>query len=211
MQDIETPIEDSLGACADLIAAGKVRYIGCANYTGYRLTEALAVADKYGLPRFQTLQMQWSLAVREGEREMAPAARNEGLSILTWSPLARGFLTGKINRNGLAPDGSRLSTWGPSLQALMSERNFDTLDALRELAVVYNAPISSIALAWLLKRQGVHSVIVGARTLSQLKDNFHGAKISLSEADVNRLDELSTPDWGYPYNFIAGFKGAGNW
>src|SRR5262249_10909099 len=110
-QDGSVPIEETLRALDDLVRAGKVRYIGCSNYTGYRLTEALWAADRRGTARYEAMQIQWSLLVRHAERELIPAARTFGLGVLVWGPVARGFLSGKYQRNQAPPTGSRLESW----------------------------------------------------------------------------------------------------
>lgn len=212
MQDTDVPIADTLGACADLIAEGKVRFLGCSNYTGYRLTEALHVAERHGLPRFASIQLQWSLAVRDAEREMVPAARAGGVGIIAWSPLARGFLSGKIADNGSAPSGSRLATWSSSLAALTHERNRALLGVQRAIADAHAEPVSAIAIAWLLSRDGLSAVTVGARTPEQLDQNLRACAIELDPDEIERLDRASKPDWGYPYGFIEGLTGReGQW
>lgn len=207
MQDTDVPITETLGACADLIAEGKVRFLGSSNYTGYRLTEALYLADHHGLPRFQTIQLQWSLAVRDAEREMVPAAHAGGLGILVWSPLARGFLSGKIGPDGSAPKGSRLANWASSLKALKTPHGLATLELLHELAASKGVQPGAIAIAWLLSRSGVSSVTIGARTPTQLRENLRGQKIKLTQDELVALDEVSEPSWGYPYAFIDALTG----
>lgn len=212
MQDTSVPIADTLGACAELIAEGKVRFVGCSNYTGYRLTEALHVAERHGLPRFATIQLQWSLAVRDAEREMVPAARAGELGIIAWSPLARGFLSGKIGEDGEAPDGSRLSVWSASLDALRHERGRAILRALTEIARAHEAPPAAVAVAWLLSRGGLSAVTIGARTDEQLRENLRASAVVLNPDELRRLDEVSKLEWGYPYAFIEGLTGReGDW
>ena len=212
MQDTDVPIADTLGACADLIAQGKVRFLGCSNYTGYRLTEALHVAERHDLPRFATIQLQWSLAVRDAEREMVPAAREGGVGIIAWSPLARGFLSGKIADDGSAPSGSRLAAWSSSMAALAHERNRALLGVLRAIADARGGPVAAVAIAWLLSRNGLSAVTVGARTPEQLNQNLRACAIELEPDEIERLDQASRPDWGYPYSFIEGLTGQdGRW
>src|SRR6185369_7134568 len=117
MQDTSVPIEETLRALDDLVTQGKVRYVGCSNYTGYRLVESLWSADRRSTHRYESVQLQWSLAVRDAERELVPACREFGLGVLVWSPLASGFLSGKYSRNSPPPPGSRLDAWKDSMKA----------------------------------------------------------------------------------------------
>jgi aryl-alcohol dehydrogenase-like predicted oxidoreductase len=204
MQDGSVPVEETLRAFDDLIRAGKVRYAGCSNYTGYRLVESLWAADRRDLSRYESIQLQWSLVARDAERELIPSARAFGLGVLVWSPLGRGFLSGKYKRNQPPPSGSRLEAWKDSWAATATEQNWKTLDAVLDLARKHDAPASAVALAWLLAKRETSSVIVGARTVAQLQDNLRAFQVKLSAADVQELDRVSMPAWGYPYSFIAG-------
>lgn len=209
LQDTDVPIADTLGACQRLMETGKIRYIGASNFTGVRIMEAIQVAHAHGLPEFQSVQLQYSLAVRDAEREMIPAAKLNGLGILTWSPLARGFLSGKFHRGTRPQPGSRLEKWRDSLADLETEQNFALLDMLRSIAAQRNSSVSAVALAWLLAREDISSVVVGARTISQFESNLAALSFSLSDGDKSELSAVSTPRWGYPYSFIESF--AGSW
>lgn len=202
MQDSATPIEETMRALDDLVSAGKVRYVGCSNYTGYRLTEALWTSDKRNQVRFESVQLQWSLVIRDCEREMIPACKAFGLGVLVWSPLASGFLSGKYDRN-TRPEGSRLASWGDSWKRLATERNFGVIDALRAIAAEHDTTPAAVALAWLLARPETSSIILGARTVEQLAGNLAALAVHLSAEDRNRLDEAATMDWGYPYTMIG--------
>src|SRR6267142_1553329 len=193
--------EQSLRAMDDLVRAGKVRYVGCSNYTGYRLTESLWAADKLGLPRYESVQLQWNLASRDAERELVPAARTFGLGLLVWSPLARGFLSGKYRKGQPPPAGTRLEAWKDSWALTATDQNWRTLDGV--LKVAQRLDTTPAALAWLLAKPEVSSVIVGARNVQQLQENLRGAQLRLSPEDVRELDEISKPGWGYPYQFIG--------
>lgn len=203
MQDSAVPIEETLRALDDLVTSGKVRYIGCSNYTGYRLTESLWAADKRDLHPFASVQLQYSLITRDAEREVIPACKAFGLGVLAWSPLARGFLSGKYQRSDAPPPGSRLETWQDTWKATATERNFDLLDVVRELAAARGSTPGRVALAWAVSRPFMSSVIIGARTLAQLEDNLAALELVLTPAELQRLDEASKPAWGYPYDFIA--------
>lgn len=203
MQDTSVGIEETLRALDDLQRAGKIRYAGCSNYTGYRLVESLWAADKRGTLRYEAVQLQWSLAVRDAEREIVPACAAHGLGILVWSPLARGFLSGKYERNQPAPPGSRLEAWKDSMKAMDTDRNWAIVDALRAVAKEVGSTPARVALAWLVARKEVTSIILGARDEAQLDDNLAALELSLSAAQLATLEEVSRPAWGYPQEFIA--------
>src|SRR5262249_4774513 len=139
MQDRSVPIEETLRALDDLVVAGKVRYIGCSNYAGYRLVESLWAADRRGTVRYESLQLQWSLVSRDCERELIPACRTFGLGVLPWSPLGRGFLSGKYRRGEAPPEGTRLAAWRDTWARTQSERNWAVLDAVRGVAHKHGA------------------------------------------------------------------------
>lgn len=203
MQDRTVPIEETLEALTDLVRAGKVLYVGCSNYAGYRLVESLWTADRRHLVPYASIQMQWSLAAREGERELVPAARAFGLGVLAWSPLARGFLTGKYRRGAPPPAGSRLSVWQDTWKQFDNDRSWRVLDAVQAVAARIGATPAAVSLAWLLGRPGLSSVIVGARTEAQLAENLDALSVKLSPEDVAELDRVSAPEWGYPQSFIG--------
>jgi aryl-alcohol dehydrogenase-like predicted oxidoreductase len=203
MQDRSVPIEETLRALDDLVRSGKVRYVGCSNYTGYRLVESLWAADRRGTVRYEGVQLQWSLVARDAEREVVPAARTHGLGLLVWSPLGRGFLSGKYRRGERPPQGSRLEAWKDSWAATATEQNWKALDAVLAVAQRREAAPASVALAWLLARPEVSSVIIGARTEAQLQENLKALSVKLTSQDLAELDKASEPAWGYPYSFIG--------
>ncbi|MCA9646456.1 MAG: aldo/keto reductase [Polyangiaceae bacterium] len=203
MQDGSVPIEETLRALDDLVTAGKVRYIGCSNYAAYRLVESLWAADKLRTHRYASVQLQWSLAVRDAEREVIPACRHFDIGTLIWSPLARGFLSGKYKKGQKAPEGSRLESWQDSYAQFDNDRMWNLIDVLGEVAQRHETTHAAIALAWLLNRPETTSVIMGARTMDQLNSNLKAANVKLTQKDVQALDDASKPAWGYPYDFIA--------
>jgi aryl-alcohol dehydrogenase-like predicted oxidoreductase len=203
MQDRAVPIEETLSALDDLVRQGKVRYTGCSNYTGYRLTESLWKAEARGLERFASLQLQWSLLVRDAERELVPAARHFGLGLMVWSPLARGFLSGKYQRHQPPPAGARLAEWKDSWQRMDTPQNWAVLDAVQAVARARGTTAAAVSLAWLLARPEVSTIIVGARTVEQLQQNLAAQQLKLTPAEIATLDAASTPAWGYPYDFIG--------
>jgi len=203
MQDRAVPIEETLSALTDLLRQGKVRYLGCSNYTGYRLVESLWAADRRGFEPFVSIQLQWSLAVRDAERELIPSCRAFGLGMLVWSPLARGFLSGKYQRGQKAPAGSRLATWQDSYKQFDNDRCWTVLDAVSAVAKRRETTPAAVALAWLLSRPEVTTVLVGARDLRQLEENLKALTVKLDADELASLERASTPEWGYPYSFIG--------
>ena len=209
MQDNTTPEDETLRALDDLVHQGKVLYIGCSNYTAYRLMESLWASDKHNLHRFVALQAQYSLVVRGLEREHVPICQRHGLGLLAWSPLAGGFLTGKYKQNSKAPSGTRFDLQSDWYSSLYTEQNWGTLDALVSVSKNLGAAPAQVALAWLLKKKGVTSVIFGARTIEQLNQNLSAVDLVLDDEAMVRLDEISAIQPGYPYDFIK--KIVGRW
>ncbi|MBI4955827.1 MAG: aldo/keto reductase [Myxococcales bacterium] len=203
MQDTSVRIDETLRALDDLVRQGKVRYVGCSNYTGYRLVESLWASERLGSVRFESHQLQWNLLERGAEREMLPACRAFGVGVLVWSPLASGFLSGKYQKGQPLPEGARLSEWKDSFARLGVERSWAVVDAVVELAQKHDTSPAAVALAWLLAKKETSSVIVGARTVAQLDDNLRALEVKLAPEEVQELDKVSKPDWGYPYGFIG--------
>jgi len=203
MQDITVPEEETLRALDDLVSAGKVLYIGCSNYAAYRLMNSLWLSRTHHWARFVTLQAQYSLLVRDLEREHVPLCREMGLGILPWSPLAGGFLTGKFERGKPPAASARLGAKPDRFARYDVERNWQILDAVRAIARELGSTPSAVSLAWLLKKPQVTSVIFGARTIEQLDANLAGAELALAPGHVEALDKASAVDLGYPYSFIG--------
>ena len=208
MQDIDTPEEETLRALDDLVRAGKVIYIGASNYAAYRLSDALWTSEVKNLERFVTLQTQYSLAVREIEREHVPLCRTHEVGLLPWSPLAGGFLSGKFRRNETLPSGTRLGDSAERLERFDNERGWAVVDALHDVADGIGVTPAQAALAWLLARPGVVSAIFGARSTAQLDDNLHAAEITLPDDAMARLTEVSEPELVYPYTMFSRVQGA---
>jgi aryl-alcohol dehydrogenase-like predicted oxidoreductase len=206
MQDIDTPEEETLRALDDMVKAGKILYLGASNYAAYRLTDSAWVSKTEHLHRFVSLQMQYSLLVRDLEREHVPVCRQFGLGILPWSPLASGFLSGKYAKNQPPPPGVRLEKWKERFADFDNERAWRTLDAVTAIAKERQSTPATVALAWLLAKPNVTSVIFGARSIEQLDDNLKAADLRLSSDDVRRLDDASAFEPGYPYDFIANIQ-----
>jgi aryl-alcohol dehydrogenase-like predicted oxidoreductase len=203
LQDRSVPIEETLSALDALVRQGKVRYVGCSNYTGYRLVESLWAADRRGLERYASIQLQWSLVARDCERELVPAARAFGLGTLVWSPLGRGFLSGKYRRGEPPPSEARLAAWQDTWKSLDVPQSWAVLDEVRRIAGARGATAAAVSIAWLLAKPEVSTVIVGARTVAQLDENLAALAVRLAPEEVAALDQVSQPAWGYPYAFIG--------
>jgi aryl-alcohol dehydrogenase-like predicted oxidoreductase len=194
-----TPLEETLEALDSLVQSGKVRYVGCSNYAGWQLMKALGVAERRGLARFVSQQIYYSLQAREAEYELVPAAIDQGVGILVWSPLAGGLLSGKFRRGVEGPAGTRaLSDWNePPVRD--QDALYDIVDALVEIGEGHGVSAAQVALAWLLERPGVTSLIIGARTDEQLADNVAAAELRLGDDERARLEAVSRPPLLYPY------------
>jgi aryl-alcohol dehydrogenase-like predicted oxidoreductase len=196
--DEQTPLEETLVALDDLVRQGKVRYIGCSNYSAWHLMKALSVSERRGCERYVSLQAYYSLVARELEHELLPVCLDQGVGVLVWSPLAAGFLTGKQRRGEAAPAGSRRAALGDT-GTLDAEQGFRIIDVLGEIAGDRGVSIAQVAIRWLIQRPGVSSVIIGARTEEQLKDNLGAAEWRLTQDEVARLDRMSARPLPYPY------------
>jgi aryl-alcohol dehydrogenase-like predicted oxidoreductase len=197
--DPKTPLEETLRALTDLVRAGKVRYIGVSNFTGWQLMKALAISKEQNLERFVTLQALYSLIARDLELELVPLSLDQKLGILPWSPLGGGFLTGKYRRGKPRPQGARRTE--PTKQFLQfdEEKGFEIVDELEGIAQDHGATITQAALNYLLRKPGVTSVIIGAKNKEQLNDNLKTTDWEMTPEEVARLDELSKPPRVYPY------------
>ena len=201
-QDRDTPEDETLRALDDLVSAGKVLYVGCSNYTATRLTDSLWRSKTQSRVSYVTLQAQYSLVVRDLEREHVPLCRDFGVGILPWSPLAGGFLTGKYQKDASPPEGSRLAAWKERYGRFDNERNWRILDAVNAVAAEVDSSAAAVSLAWLLTKPEVTSVIFGARTVEQVHANVRAAELELSAEAVAKLDEASAFELGYPYDFF---------
>src|SRR4051794_2202584 len=191
--DALTPVEEVLGTLDDLVRAGKIRYIGCSNFSGWHLMKSLAVAEKYGLPRYVAHQAYYSLIGRDYEWELMPLALDQRVGTVVWSPLGWGRLTGKIRRGRPLPPGSRLQSKaatdiGPQVA---DEYLYRVIDALDEVAKETGKTVPQVALNWLLQRPTVANVIIGARNEEQLRQNLGAVGWELTPAQVAKLDAAS--------------------
>jgi aryl-alcohol dehydrogenase-like predicted oxidoreductase len=197
--DAKTPIEETLSTLDDLVRAGKIRYVGVSNFSGWHLMKSLAVADRYGYARYVANQTYYSLIAREYEWELMPLALDQGIGAMVWSPLGWGRLTGKIRRGKPLPETSRLhdsAEFGPPVD---DEYLFRVVDALDEIAKETGKTIPQIALNWLLHRPTVSSVIIGARNEEQLRQNLGAIGWNLSVEQIAKLDQASATTRTYPY------------
>jgi len=199
--DPVTPLEETLRALDDCVSRGLVRTIGCSNLAAWQIMKALAISDRRGWARFETVQAYYSIAGRELEREIVPLVDDQGLGIMVWSPLAGGFLSGKFARDRRGDNDARRTAF--DFPPIEKERAYDIIDAMAPIAKAHDASIARVALAWLLGRKGVMSVIVGAKTLEQLNDNLAAAELTLSAGETATLDAASTPKPEYPGWMLA--------
>ncbi|MFG1704386.1 aldo/keto reductase [Nonomuraea sp. M3C6] len=191
-----TPIEQTLLALDDAVRQGKVRYIGVSNLAAWQIAKALGVSDRRGLARFVSSQSYYSLAGRDIEAEIVPLLAEEKLGLLVYSPLAGGLLSGKFDRSGASDEQARRAK--ADVPPVDRERVYDIIDVLREVAARHDATVAQAALAWVLARPAVTSVIVGARRPEQLTDNLAALDIELTAEDMERLDAVSAPAPTYP-------------
>jgi aryl-alcohol dehydrogenase-like predicted oxidoreductase len=207
--DPETPLDETLGALDDIVRAGKVRYIGASNFTGWQLQKAIDLSRAGGLARFVCLQPLYNLLDRETEWELLPVCRNEGLGVIPWSPLRGGWLTGKYHRGMAGPGtGTRVEIapdkgWSETWARYANERTWTVVDTLAEIAREVGRSPAAVALNWVSHRPGVTAPIIGARSLAQLDDNLAAAGWALSPEQVNRLVAVSTRPLPYPYETHA--------
>ncbi|MFC5578820.1 aldo/keto reductase [Lysobacter niabensis] len=197
--DAYTPVEQVMATLDDLVRAGKLRYLGVSNYSGWQLMKSQAVADRYGYSRFVANQTYYSLVGRDYEWELMPLGLDQGMGAVVWSPLGWGRLTGKLRRGQPLPAGSRLHDTAGFAPPVDEERLYRVVDALDAIAVETGKSIPQLALNWLLQRPTVSTVLIGARNEAQLRDNLGAAGWSLNAEQLRLLDEASRVTPPYPY------------
>lgn len=206
--DAGTPVEEVLSTLDALVRVGKLRYVGVSNFSGWQIMKSLAVADRYGWPRYVANQVYYSLVSRDYEWDLMPLGIDQGLGALVWSPLGWGRLTGKIRRGAPLPEGSRLhatADFGPPVD---DEHLFRVVDAVEEVARETGKTIPQVALNWLLQRPTVSSIIIGARNEEQLRQNLDAVDWTPTTDQLAKLDEASavtTPYPHFPYRRQEGF------
>lgn len=194
-----TPIEETMAALDSLVTSGKVRYVGASNFTGWQLMKALGVADRAGSARFVSQQIHYTVEAREAEYELVPISLDQGLGVLVWSPLAGGLLSGKYRRGQADPEGGRnFAAWQePPIRD--EARLYAIIDLLVEIGDEHSVSAAEVALAWLLHRPAVASVVIGANTEAQLHANLKAVKLRLTDSDMERLNAVSKLPLLYPY------------
>lgn len=197
--DGTVPLEETLSALDALIESGKVRYVGVSNWSAWHLMKALGISERESLPRFTCQQIYYSLQAREAEYELVPIALDQGVGILAWSPLAGALLTGRWRREASPPDGTRRTLGWPDPPIYDEEKLWATIDVLTEIAQARGCGVPQVALAYVLAKPGVVSLVTGARTEAQLVENLPAAELSLEADEFRRLDEVSAPELLYPY------------
>ena len=197
--DAATPVEEVMSALDDLVRAGKIRYIGVSNFSGWQLMKSLAVADRYGYSRYVANQTYYSLVGRDYEWELMPLGLDQGLGAVVWSPLGWGRLTGKIRRGSPLPQVSRLHKTADNGPQIADEHLYRVVDALDEVAAQTGKSVPQVALNWLLRRPTVATVVVGARNEQQLKENLGAVGWTLTMEQIELLDRASAQPLAYPY------------
>jgi aryl-alcohol dehydrogenase-like predicted oxidoreductase len=194
--DQVTPLDQTLRALEDLVRSGKVRYIGLSNHAAWQIMKGLGISERESWNRFESIQAYYSIAGRDLEREIVPVALDQGLSILVWSPLAGGLLSGKFTETATGPEGARRTTF--DFPPVDRARAFRAVEAMRPIAAAHGVSVARVALAWVLQKPAITSVIIGAKTLEQLTDNLAAAELKLSDAQMTALDEVSKLPREYP-------------
>jgi len=199
-EDPLTPLEETLAAFDSVVRAGKVRYLGFSNWSAWKVAAALEIQKANGLAPFTHGQMYYSLVGRDVERDVIPMMRRYGLGLTVWSPLASGFLSGKYTRQSLSDPNNRLS--GFDILPFDKERGFELVERMRGIAAAHDASVAQVAIAWLLSRSAVSSVIIGSTKLSQLEDNLKAVAVTLTAAQIAELDAATALSPVYP-NFFT--------
>jgi aryl-alcohol dehydrogenase-like predicted oxidoreductase len=193
--------EEVMRSLNDLVSQGKVRFIGCSNFSGWQLMKCLAISEKYGWNRFITLESMYSLAARSLEYELIPLCLDQGVSVLAYSPLHAGLLSGKYRRDQPWPEGTRIrSQEEAGSWSFKPENLFRIVDELDRIAAEHQVSISQTALNYVLKKPGICSIIIAARNAPQLKENLKAVEWQITPEEVNRLDAVSEPEHMYPYS-----------
>jgi len=199
-QDIVTPVEETMRALEDMVRRGMVRYVGCSNWQAWKILQGQGIADKRGWARLETVQAYYSLVGRGIEREVVPAIQDQKMGLMVWSPLAGGILSGKFGP-GTSPEGARRTTF--DFPPVDKDKAWPIVDALREIGRPKGASPARVALAWMLSKPFVTTVIIGVKTIDQLNDNLAACELMLAPEEVKRLDDLSALPPEYPGMMIT--------
>ncbi|APB99544.1 aldo/keto reductase [Polynucleobacter asymbioticus] len=196
-----TPFEESLSALNDLVRKGKIRYIGLCNMAAWQVMKAIGISRQKGYAEFASVQSYYSIAGRDLEREIFPLVQDQQLGLMVWSPLAGGYLSGKFNRDTTNPDGARRSNF--DFPPINKDKAFACIDTMTPIANAHGVSVAQVALAWILSKKPVSSIIIGARKLDQLKDNIAASKLTLTECELKSLDDVSALSPEYPGWMLA--------
>ena len=199
--DPVTPLEEVMSTLNDMVRSGKVRYIGLCNMAAWQIMKGLAISEKNNWARFESVQAYYTVAGRDLEREVVPLIQDQQLGLMVWSPLAGGLLSGKFSADGKSPEGARRASF--DFPVVDKVRAFKVVDAMRPIAERHQATVAQVALAWLLSHPQVSSVIVGAKTPDQLKDNLGASGLVLTSEDLQALEEVSKLPPEYPGWMLA--------
>jgi aryl-alcohol dehydrogenase-like predicted oxidoreductase len=191
-----TPLEETMRGLEAVVSSGKVRYLGISNHPAWMVMKANGIAEKNGWTKFSASQNYYTIASRDIEREIVPMLKSENIALMPWSPLAGGFLSGKYTREKEIAGNSRRDSF--DFPPLNKSRAFDIIDKMSEIGKRYNCSVARIALAWMLTKSYVTSIIIGAKTPDQLKDNIEATKIRLAEEDIQELENISALTPEYP-------------
>ncbi len=194
--DSVTPVEETMAALDNLVSRGMVRYVGVSNWQAWKIMKAQGIADKRGSARFETLQAYYSIAGRDLERDLVPLLQDQKLGLMVWSPLAGGLLSGKFGPGSNGPEGARRTAF--DFPPVNKDRAWACIAEMREIASTKGATVARVALAWILAKPFVTSVIIGAKTMEQLDDNLEATKLELSPEEIKKLDDVSALPPEYP-------------
>jgi aryl-alcohol dehydrogenase-like predicted oxidoreductase len=199
--DSGTPLDETMRALEDVVCAGKVRYIGCSNLAAWQIAKANGIAERHDWARFDSLQAYYTIAGRDLERELVPLLNDQQMALMVWSPLAGGLLSGKFGRDQKAPEGTRRASF--DFPIVNKERAYDCIDAMRKVGEAHGTSVARVALAWLLAKKHVTTIIIGAKNEDQLKDNLAATDLVLTADEISALDKVSELPPEYPGWMIA--------
>ena len=194
--DTVTPLDETLRALDDLVSQGLVRYIGCSNWAAWKIVKALGISERHDRARFETVQSYYSIAGRDLEREIVPMMASEGVGLMVWSPLAGGLLSGKYDKDSAGPLGARRTSF--DFPPVNKDRAWPVFDVMREVGKAHGVSVARVALAYVLAKPFVTTVIIGARNTDQLEDNLAAADLTLTADELKALDEVSALPSEYP-------------
>ncbi|HYW94721.1 MAG TPA: aldo/keto reductase, partial [Bacteroidales bacterium] len=203
-----TPLEETMKGLDDVVRAGKVRYLGVSNHPAWMMVKANGIAEKMGWTKFVAAQNYYSIAGRDIEREIVPMLQSEGMALMPWSPLAGGFLSGKYTRDNEKAGDSRRDEF--DFPPVEKDKAYDIIEVMIDIGKAHNASAARVALAWMLKKEGVTSIIIGAKRKDQLEDNIAATRLDLSDNEMQRLDDVSALPAEYP-GWMVERQSSGRW